>query len=65
MLMAKRRKAKTIEDVPWPPQEWEPPALRDDELMVLEGELAKLDQLNEKPKPKAPPTPRQPKRHQT
>jgi hypothetical protein len=48
-LMAKRRKAKTIEDVPWPPLDWEPPPLREDELTALEGELAKLDQLNAKP----------------
>ena len=47
--MATRRKAKTIDDVPWPPLDWEPPPLREDELTALEGELAKLDQLNAKP----------------
>jgi hypothetical protein len=61
-LMAKRRKAKTIEDLPWPPLDWEPPPLREDELTVLEGELAKLDQLNAKPKPKSRRTSRQPGR---
>ncbi len=52
MLMAKRRNTKTIEDVPWPPLDWEPPPLREDELTVLEGEVAKLDQRNVKPKPR-------------
>ena len=61
-LMAKRRKAKTIEDVTWPPREWEPPALGEGELTVLEGELAKLNQLDVKPKRKARRTPRQPGR---
>ena len=60
--MAKRRKAKAIEDVPWPLPEWEPLPLREDELTVLEGELAKLDQLKAKPKPKSRRTLRQPGR---
>jgi hypothetical protein len=59
-LMAKR-KAKTIEDVSWPPLDWEPPPLREDELTVLEGELAKLNQLNVKPKPKFRRTSRPPR----
>ena len=61
-LMAKRRKAKAIEDVSWPPWDWEPPDLREDELTVLEGELAKLDHLKAKSKPKVRRTPRQPVR---
>ena len=59
--MAKRRKVKSVEDVPWPPRDWEPLALREDELTVLEGELAKLDQPKAKPKLKARPPARQPK----
>ena len=35
--MPKRRKEKTIGDVPWPPLDWEPPPLREDELTALEG----------------------------
>jgi hypothetical protein len=60
--MAKRQKAKTIEDVPGPPLDWEPPHLREDELIVLARELAKLDQLNAKTKPKSRRTSRQPRR---
>ncbi len=48
--MAKRPKMKTMEDLPWPPLDWEPPPLREGELAVLKGELAKLYQLNVKPK---------------
>ena len=33
----------TIEDVPWPPLDWEPPPLREDELTVLEGPRAVAD----------------------
>jgi hypothetical protein len=60
--MAKRRKVKGVEDLSWPPWDWEPPDLREDELTVLEGELAKLDQLKAKSKPKARRPPRQPGR---
>jgi hypothetical protein len=51
--MAKRTKANTVEEVPWPPLDWEPPTLGEDELTALEGELAKLKQLDAKPKPQS------------
>jgi hypothetical protein len=60
--MAKQRKAKAIEDVSWPPWDWEPPDVREGKLTVLEREIAKLDQLKAKSKPKARMTPRQPGR---